>query len=403
MAMPHNKEFLCQVVAGSCDPDQRGAVRAKVLGVTDSWADNEQPYIYPDLNGGIQQVPQVGYILRVKFLNDDINCGRYMGMSQTPNLLPAAYYDNYPDVAVGNCGEDGFFYEHNRKTHITTITNPGNNSMMTWDEAGYVTYESSIAHTNAGMNASSGGGANVQRVLTEATIDIFTCMPVGSGDAIKQGSEYLKVSHVAQATIDAFHGSVNATPATDPVPSVPQTESDIPTVEIIDEKKEVQRTVQLDRTEKMVKRNGKTIKKILVCHTEGECFPVMAKKFMETTTNAHFLVGKVDGDPEILADNGDKNRLKNSGFYQFIDLGDDCGAYSSSTIDGDKANVDSVVIMLVGSATSNFTSFQREIVDKLVVHIRTKAENKDIPVYTPDSFDIPLPSAIMPTFAVNGY
>jgi hypothetical protein len=116
------------------------------------------------------------------------------------------------------------------------------------------------------------------------------------------------------------------------------------------------------------------------------------------------LVGKVAGDPEILSDNGgDKSALKNSGFYQFIDIEDDGGVYSGSTIGGEKANVDSVIIMCIGSATEELTSYQMEILDKLVVHVRTKANNRDIPVVSPNDFDIPKPVAMMPTFDGSDY
>ena len=76
--------------------------------------------------------------------------------------------------------------------------------------------------------------------------------------------------------------------------------------------------------------------------------------------------------------------------------------FGESTIDGQKANVDAVVIMLIGSATGDFTSFQREIVDKLVVHVRTTYKDNDIPVYVPDDFDIPMPTKSMKNFSVDG-
>ena len=401
-----NKDYTGLVVGGSNDTMHRGAVRVKILGITDDFDEDDQPYVYPAITTGLQQVPQIGYYVRIRFLNGDVQAGYYYGVSQTPNVAPAVFTENYPDVAVANLGEDGFFYTHNRKTHITDIVNPGNNSTLTWDASGFVTYESGTAHAQAGMGAKEGSGENLQHVLTEGTIDIFTCMPVGhnrSSSGIGQGSEYLTISHISQATIDAFHGQ--GTPVdTNDSPAVQQTEADIPMIDIVNANDEVVMQVPMERSEKPVKRNGKVIKKILVCHTEGECFPVMAKKFTETDSNAHYLVGKTKGDPEILSDdNGNKKNLKNSGFVQFIDLDDDGGLYSGSTIGGDKANVDSVIIVLVGSVTDEFTSYQREIVDKLVTHIRTKAKNKDIPVYTPGDFDLPKPTALMPNFSVEGY
>lgn len=400
------KDYICQVVGGSNDVSHRGAVRVKVLGITDFFEDNEQPYVYPALTMGMQQVPPVGYYLNVRFMHGDINCGYYYGMSQTPDLLPAAFTEYYPDVAVANLGEDGFFYTHNRQTHITDIVNPGNNTTLTWDASGFVSYESSVAHAHAGMGAKNGSGENLQHVLTEGTIDIFTCMPVGhnrNNSGIGQGSEYLAVSHISQATIDAFHGQGQPTEVADR-PAQPQTEADVPRMDIVDADGEVIETVPMERTDTMVKRNGKRIKRILVCHSEGECFPIMAKKFLESTSNAHYLVGKVAGEPEVLSDfNANKSALANSGFYQFIDLEDDGGVYSGCTINGSKANVDAVIIMLIGSVTDELTEYQADILDKLVVHIRTKANDDEIPVYSPNDFDLPKPSAVMLNFDGSDY
>ena len=400
-------DYLAVVVQGSVDTMHRGAVMARVLGVTDELDDEDQPYFYPALNSSIQQVPPGGYYLRVRFEDGDINRGTYYGMSATPDVLPPEFADNYPDVAVGNLGEDGFFYTHNRQTHTTTIVNPGNNSGFVWDAAGFITYESNVAHAQAGQGAKEGGGANTHHVLTEATIDIFTCMPVGGNrdnTGIGQGSEYLQISHISQTTIDAFNGQ----PPQDDTSKSPALsepfDDNVPHTDIVNKSGETVMKVPLERTDKMIQRNGKQIKRILVCHTEGECFPVMANKFTTTDTNAHFLVGKVAGDPEVLGENGNKDSLKNSGLYQFIDLDNDAGAYSNASIDGDKANVDAVVIMLVGDATSAPTSYQMDVLDKLIVHIRTKADNFDIPVVSPNSFDFPQnPRALMPNFSADDY
>ena len=90
-----DKDYTCIVVGGSNDISHRGAVRVKVLGVTDSYEDDEQPYVYPALCMGLQQVPEVGYYLRVRFMHGDLNCGYYYGMSQTQELLPAAFTEYY--------------------------------------------------------------------------------------------------------------------------------------------------------------------------------------------------------------------------------------------------------------------------------------------------------------------
>ena len=53
-------DYLAVVVQGSVDTMHRGAVMARVLGVTDELDDEDQPYFYPALNSSIQQVPPVG-------------------------------------------------------------------------------------------------------------------------------------------------------------------------------------------------------------------------------------------------------------------------------------------------------------------------------------------------------
>ena len=263
-------DYLAVVVQGSIDTMHRGAVMARVLGVTDELADDEQPYFYPALTSSIQQVPPIGYYIRVRFEDGDINRGTYYGMSATPNVNPSDFADNYPDVAVGNLGEDGFFYTHNRQTHTTTITNPGNNTGIMWDASGFVTYESSVAHAHSGQGANEGGGSNTQHVLTEATIDIFTCMPVGGNrdnTGIGQGSEYMQISHISQTTIDAFNGQ----PPQDDKAKVPALsepfDDNVPHTDIINKSGETVMKVPIERTDKQIKRSGKQIKRIILIRT----------------------------------------------------------------------------------------------------------------------------------------
>ena len=65
--------------------------------------------------------------------------------------------------------------------------------------------------------------------------------------------------------------------------------------------------------------------------------------------------------------------------------------------------MDAVIIMLIGSATEEITPYQRSILDKLVMHIRAKAKNDDIPVVTPNDFDISKPTALMLNFSGDEY
>lgn len=396
--------YKCVVVGGSNDIDHRGAVRVKVLGVTDMFDDEDQPYVYPALTGGMQQVPQKGYVLRVKFKQGDINQGYYYGMSQTPHELPPDFVRSYPDVAVANCGEDGFFYVHDRMSHTTTVTNPGNNCVATWDAAGFCTMECTTAYPQSGMGATDGTGANVQHVLTEGTIDIFTCMPVGhnrgpNGSNIGQGSEYLSVSHISQATIDAFHGAPTVPATVIPKSYDPESNSDIETRDIDDGTGTIEQ-IDFHPSDRNVKRSNKTFTRIILCHSQGENFPKQAKKSMYTSSSVHYLIGKVEGIPEVLGDAAEPTQIRNSGSAQFIELSDDGQMFGGSRIGGEKASYGAVIIMVVGGAFDNFTQYQRDMVNKIITHVRRESGNNMLPVVTPDKFDNPSISASMMAYTL---
>ena len=59
--------------------------------------------------------------------------------------------------------------------------------------------------------------------------------------------------------------------------------------------------------------------------------------------------------------------------------------------------------MLVGDKDTTPNTYQYGILDKLVTHIRKTAEDFDIPVVTPDSFDLTSPSASMPNIDPEDY
>lgn len=372
----------------------RGAVRVKVCGITDSWDDIEQPYVYPSLMGGIQQVPQKGYYLRVRFDRGDINSGRYYGMSATPSILPVDYVGEYPDVAVANLGEDDFFYFHNRNTHISEIRNAGNDTNITWDAAGMAVLECHTAYPQSGMGAPDGTGANVQQVLTEGTIDIFTCMPVGhnrDNSGIGQGSEYLGISHISQFTVDAFHGTALIDEPKVSTPDEPKltSEADLRTLNGV--KGEV--NVEFHATEKYIKRTDKVYTRILLCHTQGAGLGKAVTDSVKTNSCVHFVIGKNEGQLAI-----DDDGSGTDGFIQLIDISNDGGMFGSYKIGGEKANEGAVIIQVVGGATDNYTEYQKATVADVVNHVRKACGNDSLPLVTPDSFDgIPSPSLSMAT------
>ncbi len=357
--------YYGQVVGTMIDTNHTGAVQAVIKGVTDDWKVEEQPWIYPQLGLGLEAVPQEGYWLLIKFLNGDIMQGLYYGVSATPSFLPREYTENYPFLAVANLGEHNFLYTHNRDTHVTKIENPGNGCNVTWGPTGALTIESD--------SYSSEEGAKSLPVLTEGTIDIFTCMPVGHGESgVTQGSEYLSVSHVSQMTIERLRGAGPQEPKPAKVDDV---SDGVNVVELYGADGKVVETVTLETcgSDGFALRNGKKATHILICCTEGVPFSMKLSDFMKNDAKVvpHYLVGLGAGDPDVIGTNdaipGD---LTNNGFVQLVELKNDATFGKDmklSQMRDKKANVDAIVVMFYGDGILN--QFQK---DKLAL-IRTSS------------------------------
>lgn len=360
--------YYAQVVGTSVDPNRSGSVQARVSGVTDKWPDNMQPWFAPQLTTGMQQVPQKGHWLLVRFIDGDINQGMYYGVSATKNFLPDDYVSEYPDVAVFNMGETGYLYTHNRRSHISTVRNPGNNSEISWNAAGEVVMTSSNASDEAGVAPVS--------VLTEATIDIFTCKPVGSAEnALRSGSEYLQVPHISKATIDALRGNGGSTGTA--VEGTKDAEIDG------QQKKEIvgkEKTYEVPFMESPAakSRSAKVNKRIILSAT-GFTTPLAEALSNYTDDNAkncaHYLIGVGDGDPDILATLDDKSKAKNLGFIQCADITYD--ATLGSDMKG-KPNLDAVSIVFYGDGVIN--SYQTEKMLDIVNHVKQAGKLDEIEV-----------------------
>jgi len=359
--------YYAQVVGSSVDPNRVGCVQARVSGVTDLWEDKFQPWFAPQLSTGMQQVPQKGQWLMVRFLDGDINQGMYYGVSQTKNFLPENFVGEYPDVAVLNMGESDYLYTHNRRTHITTIKNPGNNSGLTWNDAGEITMESSNASDEAGDPSIS--------VLTEATIDVFTCQPIGSpSTGVRSGSEYLRVPHISKATIDALRGNGAGTETV--VKSVQDSEADGQETR---ELNGVNRTYTVPFMESPAskKRTNKTNKRIIIGATGSS--PLSAYlgivTAIESKVCVHYIVGLGDGQPDILSSLEDQSAAKNLGFIQCADITND-GTYGSDM--KGKKNIDAVSIMFYGDGQLN--KYQEEKMLDIINHVKKAGNLEEIEV-----------------------
>ena len=366
--------YYAQVVGTSVDPNRSGAVQARVSGVTDNWQDKDQPWFSPQLTTGMQQVPPKGHWLLVKFLDGDINQGMYFGVSQTKSFLPTQYISEYPDIAVLNMGESDYVYTHNRRSHTTTVKNPGNNSTFTWNAAGEVVIEST--------NASDEPGSTPVSVLTECTIDIFTCMPIGNSDtAVRAGSEYMRVPHISKQTIDALRGTVSGTGTT--VKSVKDSEND----GVL--KKEIQgtaKTYEIPFLESPAakRRSGKKYKRIVIGATGKSPLAEFLSNYTDDNAKscAHYLVGVADGDPDILSLLDKKSDALNRGFIQCADIAMDCTLGSDMR---GKPNIDAVGIMFYGDGTLN--KYQMEKFLDIVNHVKKSTDTDEVEVvaYQPPS------------------
>ena len=360
--------YYAQVVGNSVDPNRAGFVQARISGVTDKWKDEQQPWVGPQLTTGMQQVPAKGHWLLVRFIDGDINQGLYYGVSQTKNFLPKQYVDNYPDVAVMNMGESDYIYMHNRRTHTTTVRNPGNNSELTWNAAGEVSLTSS--------NASTENSVMPVSVLTESTIDIFTCRPIGSPTTgVRTGSEYLRVPHISRQTIDALRGSATSAGETT-VKSEKDSEIDgLPTQDIIGQ--EGTYSVPFMESPAAKVRRGKTNKRIILSATgDAPLAEFLANYTDDNAKNcAHYLVGLGKGDPDVLSELKSKKDARNLGFIQCVSINDDC------TLGADmlgKPNLDAVGIVFYGDG--NLNDYQMEKFLDIVNHVKTSGNLKDIEV-----------------------
>lgn len=360
--------YYAQVVGTSVDPNRAGHVQARVSGVTDKWPDKMQPWFAPELTTGMQQVPQKGHWLLVKFIDGDINQGMYFGLSATKNFLPEEYVGEYPDVAVFNMGETGYLYTHNRRSHISTTRNPGNNSEISWNAAGEVVLNSANASDEAGIAPVS--------VLTEATIDIFTCKPVGSAEnALRSGSEYLRVPHISRSTIDTLRGNGGSTGTA--VEGTKDAEIDG------QQRKEIvgrSSTYEIPFMESPAakSRSAKVNKRIILSAT-GLTTPlaeILSNYTDDSAKNcAHYLIGVADGDPDVLATLEDKSKATNRGFVQCADITFD--ATLGSDMRG-KPSMDAVSIVFYGDGSIN--DYQMEKFLDVVNHVKQAGKLDEIEV-----------------------
>lgn len=341
--MLNQSYYDAEVISDEIDANHAGAVRVKIIGVTDDLDIKDQPFVLPVVNS-IMAVPTKGTMLRVEFENGDVNTGRYTHWSATTAALPKEYIDNYPNVAVSNLGSDLFIMIHNRAAKETVITHDSS-SRVIWDSDGRISHDSDLAYGNAGLGAKGGTGSKIQPVLTGGTIDIFCCTPMGAS----QGSEYLHVSHVSKKTVEG------------PKPAV-DISSDTAVMETGQTRPLLDGTVEyMDSPTKTIS-TSRDIKYVLVTCSGGSDFTSIATKLLDASKNLsyHYLIGSDASDKPAdtgllgaigSSRNADTNSTPN-GFVQFVELLN-IASFGSDGLDDDDnpVNLKSISVCLVGEGT----------------------------------------------------
>jgi len=405
----NDKYYDAIVINGDVDPNHAGAVRVKIFGITDTFEIEQQPFASPTVNN-IQAVPTKGTYLRVSFEDGDINLPNYLQVSPEKTPLPQDYKDNYPNVSVANLGGDFFIMTHDRAQKNTIIAHPSA-SKIQWDEKGRVAHNSDKGYDNAGRGAYKGRGSKVQSVLTEGTVDVFCCTPVGNniedGGAF-QGSEYFFVTHISKSTVNAINGVLDSDFNTQ-VESARETGTEDETKkELVDANDTVVRNIEFVESTSIIPRTGnKELKRIIIDYTGQNDFPAMGLKILDDTNkvSAHYLVGQQDGASAIEGQNADASQASPAdllrGFIQFCELENDCYVGSSYPPVGPKDNEDTISILLVSDGQA-FTDFQYEMVNLIIQNARTKFDDEAVQAsLLPQSLD-PLDVLVASATALAG-
>lgn len=385
MSLLNDSYYDAEVVSDEIDPNQGGAVRAVIKGVTDDLKLDEQPFVYPAINS-IQAVPTKGTFLRVSFDGGDINKGTYTQTSPETRYFPDEFVSDYPNVSISNLGGDFFQLSHNRRTKESQLTHPSNSS-ITWTSTGAVIHNSDKGYNNAGQGAINNQGARIHAVLTEGTINPFTCRPVGNNvnnGGTFQGSEYMFVTHMSNSTADLINGRSNNDfdNVDDREPSKEVGGSELEIMTIFNKDGEEVDTVPLYPIESYIEKTDKEFTRIILAKSDTNDFLESASKIAESGNEfgVHYLIGRNEGIPPIDGERDSNVGDKEKGFVQFVYLENDVSYLSNAkTKTGDSASDGAVVIMLSGTG-DNYTDYQYTMLNKLIEHVRYIANDTDIPV-----------------------
>lgn len=376
------------VITDEIDPNKAGAVRVKIIGVTDSFEDKDQPFVLPCPDRHMA-VPTKGSWLRVELLNNDINQGQYTHVSCDESLYPNEYRDDYPNVAKTNLGSPLFKMIHYRDSRETRITHDSS-SFITWDSNGVITHDSDLAYGNSGYGANNDTGQRVQAVLTGGTIDIFCCTPVSS----RNGSEYLWVPHVSIQT-------ANATPEVTAQPE-DMSQQEQPMTRPLNGG-----TIEFIESQNKVVVGERNITWLVVCMSGGNDFISIHKNVLdsEQLTSYHYIVGKSDANAATntvnsainmaisSTRNADENESPN-GLAQFVELNDLAYFGSNDKINGVNVSKNAISVCLIGTGgklpdvSSGPTDYQYNILKDILTQVR-QTFGDNVMLATTEDFEKP--------------
>lgn len=374
-----DKYYEGVVVSDEVDPYHAGAVRVRIIGITDDLKPNQQPWAIPSIQNH-SGVPTKGTVLEISFDEGDINKPKYFNFSTEKSYLPAAYVQNYPHVTVVNLGGDFFKMFHDRNSKNTLITHPSN-SVIAWDNFGTVIHDSDNGYENSGQGAKEQTGQKIHPVLTEGTIDIFCCTPVGFGDA-HQGSEYLKVTHISKSTVDLINGIAGSSEGdTDEDPLTPTGVDTSILNPLLDSNGNVSTEVTFIKTSSFIEAKAKRKPTHILIATSGtDDFIDISKNILDKNNqiSSHYVIGK-EATASASDSEGNPDINRSNGFIQFIDIKND--SYLGSKIPSPKepnlfpsvkANKNAISIILIGTVAGEIlrTTYQQKTINIILEHVK---------------------------------
>ena len=395
-----NKKYIAVVAGSTTDTRHSGAVKIKVLGIMDYMPEDLLPWALP-LFSAQQQVPEKGDHLVVEFEDGDVNRPRYLFQSSNnKGHIPAEFISDYPNVSYANMGENRFYRTHNKKEQQTFIYHPSD-MVVDINSFGRIRAESSKAYDHAGYGAVDGAGGNSLPVLTEGTVDVFCCTPVGFNQSTggHQGSEYMYVSHVSRATVEKNMTAPPGGKEEDPVTVEVNKGHKENVLMSADGKQELGRIDYMPAKRSMssfslgsvllggiVKRS--TTPAIIFDYSKKVPFNRVLESMLDEKngTPAHYIVGVANIANENVEEGQNENQNENLELYGCVQLLDlDRKSYLAADSTGYTSNTTflrSITVKVLAASETDMNMFQKSRVNMIIENAKHKFGCKALQKYT---------------------